>query len=140
MTTAHGSLVFVPENTRYQFTPQCDNNFLEFARSLPIGLGFAAQRGNQPSTCNGYFGVVVNPKDNGNGIVTFDLVWGHEPDQNFRYTTSTRRIRHIGCVSTADADTLAAAILGPSDADTVRPHKASDSQSWFRLRMRVRPA
>ena len=153
-TITHGSLVFVPENTRYQFSPECDDTFLEFARSLPIGLHFTAQHGTQPSTCNGYFGVVVNPKHNGNDIVTFDLVWGHEPHQNFPYTTSARRIRHIGRLSPGDADTLeaAAAVAAPPPPPPPEPEPApatqntaisrerSGSEVFFRLRMRVRPA
>ena len=146
-TLVNGSLVFVPESSRYQFTPDCNQAFLTFAKKLPINLVFTRQRRFGPGTCNGYFGVVVNLEHKGNDIVTFDLVWGRGPDQNFPYTTSTRRIRHIGCVSPEDADTLAAAAAAPppanpgttSDQDTVRRRKSTDSQEWFRLRLRLRP-
>ena len=151
ITIAHGSLVFVPANTRYQFNPECNDTFLEFAKALSIGLHFTPQRQNQPGTCNGYFGVVVNLEHKGNDIVTFDLVWGRGPDQNFPYTTSTRRVRHIGRVSPEDADTLAAAAAAAaaarppanpetptSDEGTVHPHAASGSPRYFRLRMRLR--
>lgn len=140
----NGSLVYVPARARYEFDPVCNDSFVKYLNALQATTGLVfAQNSDKgmPSTCNGYFGVVVNLQYRDirdTKYAEFCMVWGKDPTQNDDYEVPVRRIKPIASVSDKAAEELTrlvAQLGSASGSSATAERQASASPDYFRLKL-----